>query len=78
MANSGCLVGCINDYTCGGLRSSVVDFEDVVAPWVKMYFGDDQTNVAVTVGNQSQPQYGNTAIIKSFQYGRTDGFDNRL
>ena len=72
MANSGCLVGCINDYTCGGLRSSVVDFEDVVAPWVKMYFGDDQTT-AITVGNESQPQFGNTAIIKSFQYGRSDG-----
>jgi hypothetical protein len=72
-----CLVGCIQDSTCSGLRNSVIDFEDVVAPWVKMYFGDD-TEVAVTVGNQSQPQYGNTAIIKSFQYGRTDGFETTV
>lgn len=67
-----CLVGCIREYTCQGLRTSVVDQQEIVSPWVKMYFGDDR-DVAVTVGNQSQPQYGNTAIIKSFQYGRTDG-----
>ena len=72
MADTSCLVGCVNKYVCNGLRSSVVDQFEVIAPWVKMYFGDEQSP-SITVGNKSQPQFGNTAIIKSFQYGRTDG-----
>ena len=48
-----------------------------MAPWIKVAFGSQQGNedldAMITVGNQSSPQDGNTASVKSMEYGLTDG-----
>ncbi len=72
-----CLVGCINNYACGGLRQPVD--ADSLAPWceVNFFVANSGATAAsgrfspylVTVGNNSSPANQNTAVIKSFQYG---------
>jgi hypothetical protein len=44
-----------------------------MAPFVSAKFSDGA--VEITVGNKSAPQRGNDAIIKSFEYGYTDGLE---
>jgi hypothetical protein len=61
-----CLVGCITKYACGGIISPV-DGQSL-APWVRVQFASVNGHL-VTVGNQSSPGVGNTAVIKGFQYG---------
>lgn len=52
------------------------------APFVKMWFTDtgDESNPTVTVGNDSCPNCNdkNTAVIKSFDYGISDGMQCKI
>jgi hypothetical protein len=68
-----CLVGCQEQYICGSLNTGIQDYE-VLAPFVKIFFGDPN-NPTITVGNESAKQWNNTACIKSFRYGHSNGMD---
>jgi hypothetical protein len=65
---------CAKSYLCGRLDDVVTQNEggESIAPYVKVFFGDPE-NPTVTVGNNSSPSWDNTAIIKNFQYGSSDG-----
>lgn len=65
---------CATSYLCGKLDDVVTQNEggESIAPYVKVFFGDRE-NPIITVGNNSSPQWENTAIVKSFQYGTSDG-----
>lgn len=71
VANStqNCLVGCIREFAIGNL-SLPVDVE-MLSPWVRVNFVNEDTSI--TVGNKSYPSRDNTAVIKSFEYGLSDG-----
>lgn len=67
-----CLSGCIENYSCGGVIETIDAAS--LAPFVKVFFCENGNDVPIiTVGNNSSPQWGNTAIIKSFQMGVSDG-----
>lgn len=69
-----CLAGCISRYYCAPLNRPIDG--DNMAPWVRATFvgaGEE-----ITVGNESVPAHGNTACIKSFEYGLSDGFEIHL
>ena len=65
-----CLVGCSDQYVCGEIIKPVD--ANSVAPFVKISFCNED-GVAITVGNKSSPQWDNTAIIKAFQIGTSNG-----
>lgn len=65
-----CLVGCIPDYKCNELITPIEG--ESLAPYVKLFFGDPN-NPTITVGNESAPNFGNTAVVKSFEYGTSTG-----
>lgn len=65
-----CLAGCISKFYCPQLNSPIEGHN--ISPWVRaMFSGAGET---ITVGNESSPNHGNTACIKSFSYGVSDGF----
>lgn len=67
-----CLSGCIENYSCGGIIEAIDAAS--FAPFVKLFFCENGSDIPViTVGNESSPQWGNTAVIKSFQLGASDG-----
>ena len=79
-----CLVGCAAEYSCRsddftefGIDSKLIRPLDseVLAPYCKVFFEDIQNpeSKGITVGNESAPQFGNTAIIKSTQIGGSTG-----
>lgn len=68
---------CIGEYLCNGTISLNDTIKNVgggesLSPYVSLYFGDPN-NPTITVGNKSSPQWDNTAIIKSFSYGSSNG-----
>ncbi len=67
-----CLSGCIENYSCGGIIETID--ASILTPFVKLFFCEDNNEEPIiTVGNESSPQWGNTAVIKSFQLGASDG-----
>jgi hypothetical protein len=69
---SSCLTGCIESYQCGEIIETIDAAS--AAPFIKIFFCDSGSEVPViSVGNESSPQWGNTAIIKSFQLGMSNG-----
>lgn len=46
----------------------------VLSPFVEITFGGDE-NKKITVGNESSPGFGHNAVIKSFEYGFSDGMN---
>lgn len=66
-----CLVGCVPDYRCGDLKLPVDGHN--IAPFVKIFFGDNPDKPEITVGNNSAPLWNNTAIIKNFEFGMSNG-----
>ena len=66
------LAGCKKTYGCDYNGSSDVNSLPpgyIYAPFVTLRCGDEE----ITVGNKSSPARGNTAIIKSMEYGVSDG-----
>lgn len=63
------LVGCMSKYKCGTLKQVVQGTS--LAPYVRVYI--EGSNFNITVGNQSDPDNGNQAVIKSFQLGGSSG-----
>lgn len=56
---------------------------DSMAPWVKLWFKDEgsENDPAITVGNESCPVaciQPHSAVIKSFEYGYTDGIQCKV
>lgn len=69
-----CLQGCIKTRT-SGCPGVVTPFNaESMSPWVRISFSDGEGNT-VTVGNESAPDFKhkNSAAIKSFEYGNSDG-----
>lgn len=66
-----CLAGIPSCYTeCGRIKQAVVG--ENIAPFVKVVVeGEDGTEI--TVGNESAPDFGHKAVIKSFQTGSSRG-----
>lgn len=62
--------GCLAKYQCK--RRMLPESGDTLAPWVRCKFkdGDGRT---ITVSNDSSPEIHNTAVIKSFDFGLSDG-----
>jgi len=71
-----CLVGCIQKYNCKGLN--VPPNYHTLAPFVEATF--IAKNLVITVGNESAPfrTPPHTVVIKSFEYGHTDGIEMKL
>jgi len=69
------LVGCTTQHSCGNLKT--VESGHVLSPWVKCIFrgGGGQQ---VTVGNHSSPELKNSAVIKSFNFGISDGGECKI
>lgn len=67
MAN--CTAGCITNFLCGSSPKLPVD-SSILTPYVILKI---QGTVNITVGNESNVDYDNTAIIKSFQFGTSNG-----
>lgn len=63
-----CLVGCASNFASGPLKQTVEG--ENLSPWIVVRF-EGQT--AVTVGNKSAPANDNTAVIKSFEFGMSNG-----
>ena len=69
MPGFNCLVDCVKKYKIKGIRKEPLP-ESVLVPWIEVKFaGGGQ---AITVGNRSYAPT-NTAVIKSFQYGLSNG-----
>ena len=63
------LAGCAARYECGTLQIPLEG--DVLAPYVRATFASGD-GLTITVGNESSPP-DNNAVIKSFDYGTSDG-----
>ena len=67
-----CLSGCIENYQCRGIIEALD--ANSMAPFVKLFFCENgNQKPVITVGNKSSPMWNNTAAIKSFQMGSSDG-----
>lgn len=64
------LVGCIANYTCDNQLKLPVQGTNL-APFVHLWI--QGSNFDITVGNDSDPDNGNMAVIKSFQLGTSNG-----
>jgi hypothetical protein len=66
-----CLVsGECSEYNCGGIKQPIDGA--VLAPFVDIGFSDKNGGSQITVGNKSSPP-DNHAVIKSFEYGCSEG-----
>jgi len=63
-----CNVICYPTFECGGLQKPKPIVGAVYAPFVTVNLGG-----RITVGNKSFPAQPHTAVIKSFEYGGSDG-----
>lgn len=72
-----CLAGCISNYKCGEINvpGPAGKQGDSFAPFVKVTFVGGGTTI--TVGNESVPPK-NTAVIKSFDIGFSDGYQANI
>lgn len=73
-----CLIGCATEYSgCGGIVLPL-DYE-VLAPYVIAKF-QGGNGATITVGNNSTQGVADagTAVIKSFSYGLSDGYDGKI
>lgn len=64
------LVGCTTEHQCGPLKT--VEPGHTLSPWVRCVFRGGGGN-EITVGNDSCPSLDNSAVIKSFNFGISDG-----
>jgi len=69
------LVGCTKNYQCGEIKT--VQSGHTLSPWVRVVFRDGGGNM-ITVGNKSSPSLDNSAVIKSFNYGFSNGADCKI
>jgi hypothetical protein len=69
------LVGCTTQHSCGNLKT--VESGHVLSPWVKCIFRGGGGN-EITVGNESCPSLDNSAVIKSFNFGISDGGECKI
>jgi len=70
------LVGC-QEYVCNEIMRPIEGSS--VAPFVKLFFcNEGGGEPVITVGNKSSPQWDNTAIIKTFQIGGSNGIGVRI
>lgn len=49
-----------------------------LGPWVRICFTDEPGGNPLTVGNKSSPAYPHKAIIKSFEFGHSEGLTVRV
>jgi len=73
-----CLKGCIKTFQCEPLNLPLQDVDGskdgpTMAPFVRAKFSNGK--IELTVGNKSAPQRKNDAVIRSFEYGHTDGME---
>lgn len=73
-----CLVGCIEKYSCMPVHIPGFDIPDwtVASPYVRVKFNSSGNEI--TVGNESAPCCGSKMIVKSFEYGHSDGFTMKV
>ena len=69
------LVGCVQEHNCGEIK--VVEPGHTLSPWVKVTFRAGGGNT-ISVGNQSSPSLDNSAVIKSFNIGWSDGAECKI
>jgi len=69
------LVGCAKKHQCGKIIT--VEEGNVLSPWVICVFRGGGGN-KITVGNQSSPSLENSAVIKSFNFGISDGGECKI
>lgn len=74
MATTNCLAGCIGQIATS--RPEIGVDAETLAPFVTVRFGAD--GAVITVGNESAPDFGHEAIIKSFEYGLSNGITCKL
>ena len=65
-----CLKGCVSNFL-GGPIQVPIDGNNI-GPWVRVFFADGEGET-ISVGNQSSPGLSNHAVIKSFEYGSSNG-----
>ena len=83
---AGCIESCLCPSTGSNLPSSTPNISqqeqggpikpqegDILSPWVELQFGEDARNPIITVGNESSAQFDNHAVVKSFEFGLSDG-----
>lgn len=63
------LVDCIQKYSCNANEIATIPEGYSFSPFVELKIG----NEILTVGNKSRPGGNNTAVIKSLNYGASDG-----
>jgi hypothetical protein len=68
--------GCFNKYACAQ-GTSLPEGGHTLSPWVRCVFSDGDGHL-ITVGNQSSPEINNTAVIKSFDFGMSDGLHCKI
>lgn len=66
-----CSLACADQYACGEITQAID--ANSLAPYVRLFFCDGKGNTVITVGNESAPQWDNTAVIKTFQLGCSNG-----
>jgi len=83
MANNinSCLSGCIGSFKRGpfSIEENIGLQGESVTPIVEVVFSRKGGGEAkITVGNKSAPQFGHEAVIKSFEYGTSNGATCKL
>lgn len=63
------LVDCVQKYSCNANEIATIPEGYSFSPFVELKIG----NETLTVGNKSRPKGNNTAVIKSLNYGASDG-----
>ncbi len=67
--------GCMKKYRIPG-KERLPEEGHTLSPWVTVRF--TKGGSTITVGNLSSPKNGNNAVIKSFDFGRSDGFTCKI
>jgi hypothetical protein len=68
--------GCYGKYACR--KGAFLPEEgNTLSPWVKCVFDNGEGHL-ITVGNQSSPEIQNSAVIKSFDIGTSDGMQCKI
>lgn len=65
-----CLSGCAADFP---KPLQALQDGETQSPFVVLTFGGGDSDSAISVGNESSPSFDNSAVIKSFDFGFTDG-----
>lgn len=63
---------CYQKYACRGQAIMLPEDAHTLSPWVRCIFKDGEGRT-ITVSNNSSPEIDNSAVIKSFDFGMSDG-----